>query len=281
MVRIITDSSADLEPQEYERLGIIHIPLFVFFGDAEYQENVNLSKDQFYRMLLESGEAPRTSQPSPEKVEQVLRQAMEAGDEAVVIPISSGLSGTMNSIHMIKNMLGYEDCYIVDGLTATGGLRILVEQAAKLRDEGKSAKEIAELLPRLRERMVLYCCMDTLEYLMKGGRISKSTYAVGTLANIKPIMRVSAKGTIEVPSKVMGMKKGISQLCKLLQSHKPDPNYPLYAMYTYDRGNARTLAWKFSEMGYAVPEDRIIPVGAAIGAHVGPHAVGMVYIEQE
>lgn len=281
MVRIITDSSADLEPQEYEKLGITVLPLFVIFGETEYQETVDLSKDQFYQLLMESKESPKTSQPSPETVENVLRQAMEAGDEAVVVSLSSGLSGTMNSIRMMKNLLGYENCFVVDSLSATGGMRILLDHAVKLRDQGCRAQEIAEALTRLRERIVLYACMDTLEYLMKGGRISKSTYAVGTLANIKPILRVSPEGKVEIPGKVMGMKKGIAHLCKLVQTHKPDPNHPLYAMYTYDRSNARTLAGKFAELGYQVPEEKMIPVGAAIGTHIGPHAVGMVYVEEE
>lgn len=280
MVRIITDSSADLEPQEYQQLGIISIPLIVSFGQKEYQENVDLSKDQFYQLLAQSPEGPKTSQPSPETVETLLRQAMEAGDETVVIPISSGLSGTMNSIHTIKNLLGYEDCYIVDSLTATGGLRLLVEQAAKMRDQGCSAREIAEFLPKLREQSVLYACIDTLEYLMKGGRISKSVYTVGTLANIKPIIRVSEEGTIVVPAKAMGMKKGMAYLCKVVQEHQPDPEYPLYVMYTHDRTNAQTLAKKLEEMGYDIPQERIIPVGAAIGSHIGSNAVGLVYAQK-
>ena len=280
MVRIITDSAADLEPWEYEKLNVACIPLTVFFGEKEYQENVNLSKDLFYE-LLASGEYPKTAQASPQILLDLLEEAKEAGDEVIYITLSSALSGTWQNACAAKAMADFDGCHIVDGKNATGGQRLLVQYAAKLRDEGKTAQEIVAGVESLNGRIVLYACMDTLEYLYRGGRISQTVYKLGTLAQVKPIIRVSDEGKVEVPAKAMGMRKGMEYLCKRVEERKPDPNFPFYAMYTADRSNGEVLAQKFRDMGYDIPAERIINVGAAIGSHVGPNACGMVYVSEE
>lgn len=280
MVRIITDSAADLEPVEYGQKQITCIPLTIFFGDTEYQENVNLSKGQFYE-LLSSGEYPKTSQASPQILLDLFEEAKENGDEAIYISISSAISGTYQTACATRQMVDYDGCYVVDSRNATGGQRLLVEYAAKLRDEGKTAREIVAELEDLRGRIVLYACIDTLEYLYKGGRISQTVYKLGSLAQVKPIIRVTEEGSIEVPAKAIGIRKGMDILCKRLEAQKPSADYPLYVMYTPDRGNGDALAQKFREMGFEIPEDRIIPVGAAIGSHIGPNGCGMVYVSEE
>ena len=279
MVRLITDSSADLEPREYEKLNITCIPLTVFFGEKEYQENVNLSKDQFYG-LLASGEYPKTSQPSPQLLLDLFEEAKEAGDEALYISISGGISGTYQTACTTRALADYDGCYVMDSKNATGGLRIILEYAAKLRDEGKTAREIMAGVASIQERIVLYACMDTLEYLYRGGRISQTVYKLGTMAQVKPIIRVTETGTIEVPAKAIGMRKGMDWLSKRVEDRKPSKEHNFYAMYTGDRSNGVALAEKFRAMGYDIPDEKIINVGAAIGSHVGPNACGMVYVAE-
>lgn len=279
MVRIITDSAADLEPQEYEALEITCIPLTVVFADVEYQENVNLSKQKFYQ-LLATGETPKTSQAAPQLLLDLFESAKEAGEEAIYISISSAISGTYQTACATKQMAEYDGCYVVDSRNATGGQRILVEYAAKLRDAGKTAEQIVAELEAVREKIVLFACIDTLEYLYKGGRISQTVYKLGSLAQVKPIIRVSETGAVEVPAKAIGMRKGMDMLCKRLEEQKVSSRFPLYVMYTPDRANGDTLAQKFRDMGYDIPESRIIPVGAAIGSHIGPNGCGMVYVEE-
>jgi DegV family protein with EDD domain len=179
---------------------------------------------------------------------------------------------------MVQSTLGYDTCHVFDGKNGTGGQRMLVEYAVRLRDEGCSAPRIVEALEAVRDRVVLYACIDTLQYLYLGGRISQTVYKLGTLANIKPIISVDTEGRVTVPAKAMGMRKGIDHLCKRLQSQPPCPDFPLYVMHTNNRSTGETLAQHFRQMGYDIPEERIIPVGAAIGAHVGPDACGFVYI---
>ena len=280
MVRIITDSAADLEPREYAQLNVSCIPLTIMFGDAEYQENVNLSKDQFYELLTTSGEHPKTAQASPQILLDLFENARDAGDEAIYITLSSALSGTYQSALMMKEAAGSDSCYVIDSKNATGGQRMLVEYAARLRDEGKTASEIVAAVEAVRDKIVLYACIDTLEYLYRGGRISHTVYKIGTLAQVKPIIRVSPEGAIEVPAKAMGMRKGMDLLCKRLELQKPGSDHPLYVMYTADRTNGEALAQKIRALGYAVPDNRIINVGAAIGSHIGPNACGLVYVEE-
>lgn len=281
MIQIITDSAADFEPSELAQKNIHCIPLNVSFGELDYQENVNLNKQQFYDLLLNSGETPRTAQASPQVLLDLFLQAKGCGDEAIYITISSAISGTYQSALMTRELAEYEGAYVLDSRNATGGQRLLVEYAVQLRDSGATAEEILEKVAALRERIVLYACIDTLEYLYKGGRISHTVYTLGSLAQIKPIIRVEQDGSIAVPSKAMGMRKGMDLLCKRLQTQLPSSKHPLYVMYTNNRSVAETLAEKFRKLGYDIPDSHIIGVGAAIGSHIGPDACGMVYVEKE
>jgi len=280
MVRIITDSAADCEPFELEKLNIACIPLTVTLGDTDYQENINLSKDQFFELLASTGATPKTAQPSPQLLMDLFEDAKQAGEEAVYITLASALSGTYQTAVITREDVDSEDCYVFDSCNATGGQRLLVEYAVRLRDEGKTAKEILAALESIRDKIVLFACIDTLEYLYRGGRISQTVYKLGTMAQVKPIIRVSEEGAIEVPAKAMGMRKGMDQLCKRIEQQKPSSDHNFYVMYTADRTIGQTLAQKVAAMGYEIPEERIIQVGAGIGSHIGPNACGIVYVAE-
>ena len=280
MVRIITDSAADFESWELKEKNIAYIPLTVAFGSKEYRDGTGLSKEQFYQLLLESQTLPQTAQASPKVLMDLFDDAHQKGEEAVYICLSSALSGTCQTAMMTKNLLDHDSCYVVDGRNATGGQRMLVEYAVRLRDEGKTGAQIVEAVEALRDRVVLFACIDTLEYLYKGGRISHTAYKLGTLANIKPIITVDNEGHIQVPAKAMGMRKGMDHLCKQLTKRKPDREFPLYVMYTNNKDVARELCKYLDGAGWKIPEERIIQVGAAIGSHIGPDACGLVYIAE-
>ena len=280
MVRLITDSAADFEPFELEKLNIACIPIKVMLADTEYEENVNLSKDQFFALLKETGASPKTSQPAPTVLMDFFDDAKKAGEEALYISLSSGISGTYQTARMTCEDADSDLCFVLDSLNATGGQRLQLEYAARLRDEGKTAAEIMEAVKAIQGKIVLYACMDTLEYLYRGGRISQTVYKLGTMAQVKPIIRVAEDGTIEVPAKAIGMRKGMDMLCKRVEQQKPSADHNFYVMYTADRTIGETLAQKFRDMGIQVPDERIIQVGAGIGSHVGPNACGFVYVAE-
>ena len=279
MVRIITDSAADFEPEEMKALGIECVPLGVSFGENDYLENVNLSKGQFYQLLRDSEEFPRTSHPAPYDYEQIMRAAKEAGDTAVLITISSAISGTYQTALMALQESGAADCCrVVDARTATGGQRMLVELAVRLRDEGKSFEEIADAVEALRPRLRIYACIDTLEYLYRGGRIPKAAYALGTAVNLKPIITVAEDGSVQVVAKMLGQHRGMHYILNKYRDNPPDPDYPLYFMYTDDPENGHNLMQYMNKHGESFTDNRVIPVGAAIGSHVGPGGCGLVYV---
>ncbi|MGN1111976.1 MAG: DegV family protein [Acutalibacteraceae bacterium] len=280
MIQIITDSAADFEPFELKKMGILCVPIMVYFGNDEYEENINLTKQQFYTLLKESADFPTTSQPSPYAFENVLRKVRDNGDEAVIITLSSALSGTCQSAALAKNMLEFDSCYVIDSLNSSGGERILAEQAVKMRDMGKSAAEIAACLELLKVRVNMFACIDTPEYLYKGGRISHTAYKIGSLAHIKPIIRLVQDGSIEIAAKPLGTKRCMDFLHKRLDRYPPDKNYPCYVMYTCNKQSGQALAEYLNESGYTIPENNIIRVGAAVGSHIGPNAFGLVYVKQ-
>ena len=281
MIRIITDSAADFELWELEKRNITCIPLVVMFNETEYRENVNLTKTEFYELLSASKNLPKTAQASPQILLDLFEQAKAAGDEAIYICLSSAISGTYQSAMMTRQLAGGEGLYVLDSRIATGGERMLVEYVVKLRDEGKTAAEIMEAAEKIRSRITLYACMDTLENLYRGGRISQTAYTLGTMAQIKPIIHFNEAGQVTVPAKAMGMKKGADHLCKLVDKYPPDDNFPFYVMYTSKRSGGELLADRFRAMGFDIPDERIIQVGAAIGTHIGVNAIGFVYIAKE
>ena len=182
----------------------------------------------------------------------------------------------------VKNMVDYDGIYVIDTLTCTGGQRLLVEKAVKMRDEGCDGKAIAEKMESLKEKTVIYTAMDTLEYLYKNGRLSNAAFYIAQLGHIKPIMHCAAnsQGKAEIVSKHIGLNKAIKYIVDRLDSEVPDPEYPFYVMYTYDKVNAYKLAEKLREKGLEIKEEQIIPVGATVGAHIGPYACAVAYIKK-
>lgn len=280
MVRIVTDSAADFEPAELAAMDVTCIPLSVLFGDNAYRENENLSKEMFYQLLTVQKDFPKTSQPSPFEFSQVFECFKASGDETVAILLSSKLSGTYQGAVLAKNLCGYEECYLVDSLCATAGERILVEHAVKLREEGRTALEIAQSIEQLKASISLYACLDTLEYLRRGGRISGAAAAIGSMTHIKPILHVAKDGSAEIPAKMLGKQRGLKYLLQRIEQKKPDPSFPIYVMYTHIRENAELLAERLRQAGYSIAERQIVNVGAVIGSHIGPNAFGLVYVTQ-
>ena len=179
-VRIITDSSADLMPEDIARLNVEVVRMTVRFGERAYQDGVDLSKAEFYRLLAEGKDNPATSQPTPDDFLTQFQAVKEAGAQAVVLPISSKLSGTFQSAMIAKDLCEYEGIHIVDSLSAAAGLQLLVEHACNLRDRGASAPEIVKALEEIKGRVRIFALIDTLEYLRRGGRLSNFQAGLGT-----------------------------------------------------------------------------------------------------
>lgn len=278
-VQIVIDSSADYELQEIKEKNLICAPLSITFGEESYRDCYELTKEAFYERLLAKKDYPKTSQPSPEEFLTHFQAAKEQGDSVVAILLSGGLSGTVQSANLAKQLADYEEIYIVDSLTAVAAEQILIEKAIEMRDAGSSAKEIADEIEQLKKRARICLEIDTLEYLYKGGRMTKAQTGLGELARIKPIITVNENGTLDICKKCIGNKKAMVQLMKQLEEANVDSGYELAFIYSHDRANCEKFQQLLVENGHDVAEKRLCNIGPTIGAHLGSGGFGFVYIE--
>ncbi len=278
-IRIITDSSADLTPADAQRLGIEVVSMSIQFGDRSYLDGVDLDKAQFYQLLAEGKDSPSTAQPTPADFLKPMEAVRSTGDEAVVITLSSVLSGTYQSALIAKDMCAYGPVYVVDSLSATAGVQIMVEYACKLREQGITAQEISERVAALKDRIRIFAVIDTLEYLRRGGRLSSLQAGLGTVTKLKPVISVR-EGAVMVVGKAFGTAAATKQLLKFLSEHPIDNSFPAFALYSDDKSRVDEFLPKLQEVE-ALPQDlRFCSIGPTIGTHIGPGAVGMAYVEQ-
>ncbi len=278
MVKILVDSSSDYEPEEIKEKGFEFVPISITIGDTDYIDGVSLEKDEFYEILKGTEDFPKTSQPSPQAFLDIFKDAKKKQDTIFCILLSSELSGTCQSAQLAKNMVDYESIYIIDSLSATYMIKILADYAYELVQKNTPAEEILQKIEALKPRVTLFAGLDTLEYLCKGGRLSKSAAAIGELANIKPVITVTEEGAVGVFGKCLGKNKAIAQVFKHLQESGLDDSFPLYTIYTYGTDNCQRLEEKLEENGY--PTSKRLQVGATIGSHIGPEAFGVVFVKQ-
>lgn len=276
-IRILIDSTADIGAQECSALGWDLVPLNVHVADMDYIDGYDLEKDEFYRLLRQSEEFPKTSQPSPEQFAARFEQAKKAGDELVCILLSSALSGTCQSAYIAREMVGYDKIHIVDSLTVTAGIRILAELAQKLIGEGKTGAQIAAALEQLKGRVRVVAALDTLEYLAKGGRLGKAAANIGTMFHLKPVICVSSEGTVDVIDKQVGKVRAMQSILSSLRAQPRDPAFPIYTVYAEGEANVEQMEKRMAEAGFV--SARRMQIGSTIGAHVGPGAYGVIYVE--
>ena len=276
MIRILIDSSADYTAEEAKQNNLELVSINITMGGKNYLDGVDLTRDEFYELLTTSEEFPMTAQPSPQDFLDIFEDAKEKGDQLVYLSLSSALSGTFQSATLAKSMAEYDDIYLVDTLSATRAIRLMAEYACKLREEGKDAATIAEELESFKSRVVIYAAVDTLEYLCKGGRLSKAAAAVGELANLKPIINVTPEGKMAVPAKALGRNKAISTLVKMVTEKEIDTTFPIYSLYAIGEENTEKLEQKLGKEGVRVTKR--LQIGSTIGCHIGPGAYGVIFV---
>ena len=276
--RIIVDSTADLLPEYKSRVNVV--PLMVRFDDEEFIDGVTIDHKTFYEKLVESDVLPTTSQANPDAFMTEFEKAKEAGESAVVITLSSKLSGTYQSA--VIAAADYENIYVVDSTSVAIGTGILVELALKLLDEGLDAKEIAERLEEEKKNIVIVALVDTLEYLKKGGRISKTVAFAGTVLNIKPVLSV-IDGEIDMLGKARGSKMGNNLLVQEIEkAGGVDFSKPVLLGYS---GLSDALLLKYIEDSKHIWEAglefvRYTVIGSVIGTHAGPGAIAAAFFKQ-
>jgi len=276
--RIIVDSTADLMPEFKSRVHTV--PLTVNFGDEEYIDGVTIDHKTFYEKLIESDILPTTSQATPDAFMKEFEKAKESDEAAVVITLASKFSGTYQSATIAAE--DYDNVYIVDSSSAAMGSGILVELAFRLLDEGKSAEEIAKTLEEEKKKIIIVALVDTLEYLKKGGRISKAVAFAGGVLNIKPVLSV-VDGEINMLGKARGSKMGNNLLVEEInKAGGIDFSKPVLLGYS---GISDALLKKYIEDSRHIwegnlDEVRYTTVGSVIGTHAGPGAVVVAFFKK-
>lgn len=278
MVRIIIDSTVDLPEKVKNTLDVV--PLTVVFGTEEYMDGVTISHEEFYEKLVETDVLPRTSQATPEAFAQAFERVKAAGDSAVVITLSSALSGTYQSAQSAAE--GYENIYVVDSQTAAIGGGILTELALQWAGEGMEAREIARNLEKERQNVCVIAMLDTLEYLQKGGRISKTAALAGTVLGIKPVLAIE-HGHIQLLGKARGSKQANNLLAQEIEkAGGVNFDKPILLGYT---GLSDKLLQKYIRDSaglwqHGTNELRTTIIGSVIGTHAGPGAVAAAFFKK-
>lgn len=280
-VGIVTDSHGGISLQEAEKLGVRVVPMPFYFGDDCYYEGVSISRKEFFERL-NAGETVSTSQPSPEAVMKAWSEALTEYEKVLYMPISSGLSGSCNTARMLASEEEFEGkVYVVDnGRVATPMHRSILD-ALELIEEGFSAEEVQMMLETAGNKMSIYIAVETLEYLKKGGRITPATAAIGTVLNIKPILKLNT-GVLETYKKSRGMKKARQEMLAAMKHDFEEAfkeyadNNEIYLMAASSADEATTKEW-VEEIKDYFPGMEVLcdDLSLGISCHTGEGALGI------
>lgn len=277
MIKILVDTSADYTVEEIQEKGMELIPISISFGDKDYKDGIDLNKDQFYELLIGSEEFPKTAQPSPQEYVEAFEKAEEKGEELICFVLSSRLSGTFQTATLAKNIVGYEGIHLIDTLGATHMIRLMADHAQELIEEGKTVEEIIAAVEAMKGKIQVLAVVDTLEYLCKGGRVSKTVATIGEMARVKPMITVS-EGEVKVIGKSLGKNKAMANLFKALGECEVDERFPVYSVCTAGKENPELFETKLKAEGYDFKER--LQLGATIGTHVGPGVYGLIFVRK-
>lgn len=277
-IQIITDSASDIT--DHVREDITVLPMTITFGDTSYQDGVNLSHQDFYERLIENGELPTTSQIPPYDFETAIQKALSEGKEVIVITMSAKLSGTYQSACIAASESDGK-VFVVDSENVTVGERALVEYALQLKDQGMDAPSIVEKLEADKKNIHLIALLDTLEYLKKGGRVSKAVAFAGGILSIKPVVAI-VDGDVTILGKARGSKQGNNFLVQKIKECGIDFDKPYFLGYT---GLNDALLQKYIEDSKELWQEHveglaISTVGGTIGTHAGPGAIAVAFFAQ-
>lgn len=278
-IQIITDSASDIVQSAREDITVL--PMTIAFGGTEYLDGVNLSHQEFYEKLIENHDLPTTSQIAPYAFEQAVRQAKEEGKEALIITMSSKLSGTYQSACIAASEFS-DGVYVVDSENVTIGEHILVEYALTLKDQGMDAASITAELDKAKKNIRLIALLDTLEYLKKGGRIGKTVALAGNILSIKPVIAIE-EGEVAFLGQARGSRQGNNFLAQRVRECGIDFHMPHLLGYT---GLSDALLQKYINDSRDLWKDEldslsISTVGGTIGTHAGPGAIAVAFFAKK
>ena len=267
-VKLIIDAGSDLTVAQAKELDVTLIPMSVRFGSEEYLSGVDITNEEFYNRLATERELPTTSQPTPFAFEEVYQQVVDSGDEAVVLCVSSALSGTYQSACIAAD--GLEDrIFVVDTRAVSVAEKILLDYAISMRNQGDNAQAIAAELERKKDDVRVFGAVETLEYLIKGGRLSKAAGAVGSVLGIRPVLHL-VDGALEVAGKARGAKAAIAMTHQFISDIGIDFTMPCGLGYTGNDPKVLTPFLETRNDSWSGQDIPVYNVGSTVGTHTGP-----------
>jgi DegV family protein with EDD domain len=274
VIRIVTDSTSDILPEDAQRLEIDVVPLTVRFGDEQFRDGVDLSPEQFYLRLPTTPVQPSTSQPTPEQFAEVYRRHVDAGDTVVSIHISSKLSGTLQSASLAAQEFPQGAVRVVDSTTVSAGMQFLVRGALADITSGTDIDEVVRRAESRRDQVGVYVLLDTLTYLQRGGRIGRAQGLLGGILNVKPLLKV-AEGEVHPQARVRSRQQGIAKLVELAAAQRPLAGLAVFHCGAPDLINLIAPRLRADHPGI----DLIVgQLGAVVGTYSGPGGVGIALL---
>ncbi|MBQ7889200.1 MAG: DegV family protein [Erysipelotrichaceae bacterium] len=275
MIRLVMDSTCDFSQDFAKKHNIDIVPLSVVFGTDVYKENIDLSVDDFYQKMSASTELPKTSQPAPQLFLEVFEKARENKDQVIVMTISSGISGTYQSACMAANMCADLQIEVIDTKNVTLGAQVQALEVLRMIESGMDYQSIVNKARENVSKVRLIALINTLENLVKGGRLSKVEGMVGSLISIKPFITMDAEGKIETLGKSRGTRKGIATMIDTMKNDELDCSKPMVVGYT---GISDTMDQFMSSCNDERFQPELVSkIGAVIGTHAGSNAAAAAY----
>ncbi len=273
-IKIITDSTADLNKEIIEKYDLEVIPLVVNFGEESYMDGVDIDIHEFLKRIKEGDTFPTTTQINPYRFYEYYKKYIDEGYKIISIHISSKMSGTYGSACMAKDMLGTDDIIVIDSLNVTAGLGLLAIKAVELKEKGYNIYEIEEKINEIIPHVKSAYAFSSLDNLVKGGRLSKTAGAIGNFLGIKLILE-AVNGEMAVMNKVRGTKKAIRTVLKELEKMNNKERCILLHIDNHDVLPVLREELINRQSNYIECE-----VGCVVGTHSGPDACGIAYIEK-
>lgn len=273
-IGIVTDSTADLEISWYQDNDVRMVPLEVRFGNDIYKDWLDIKPKEFYDKLKGITEIAKTSQPSIADFINAYNETASVCDEIISIHISSKLSGTISSA-TIAAAESPVPVTLIDSETASYALGLIVMELVKARDRGAGIKEMVELAERMKKESRLFFYVDTLKYLEMGGRLGKASAFVGSLLNIKVILKL-ADGEVAPAARFRGKGKIVPALVEMVTEYRGDNSPRLAFAYADDKSDLQQLRQAFTDAGFDLSKATEATIGAVIGTYTGPGAFAVV-----
>jgi DegV family protein with EDD domain len=276
-IKIITDSSADLPMELFDELDIEVLPLLINFGEESYRDGVEITIDQLFNKIDKGDVFPNTSQVTPNRFEEAYRRYLKEGYKIISIHLSSGMSGTYNSACLAKQMIESDDIHVIDSQNVTSGLGLLAYRAAILRDQCKSVNQIISDLEEKKSYICSSIAFESLDNLVKGGRIPKTVSMVSGVLGIKLILEVK-DGLMSIKDKVRGSKKAVKRILKDVDKYGYVEDMPIILLNVNNQDVHNPIKTNFDEKNIKyIPAE----VGCTVGIHSGNNTTGVFFFAKK